>query len=388
MSIPTSDRIYFPGLNGVRFIAASLVIVSHIEQFKKEEGLSNFDSNIFIGTAGEYGVSLFFVLSGFLITSLLLQENRDTGKIDIWKFYVRRMLRIWPLYYFILICAFFILPHFMEVGGAENAMKTSFLPKLLLFLFFLPNLALKAFPVVPFASQAWSIGTEEQFYLVWPWLLQKFKARLPWLLAGIPIFMIFLRKLLFGVCNQLSPGPVFRFLNMTGQFLDTFNIEFMAIGGLGAWLLFERKKRILQILFHPISQFVLFGILAVSLGTGLFGHVKLRYLFNALLFTALILNLAGNDKSVLKLENRLFRFMGKISYGLYMYHAICFYLLFHFFKQEVSESNSITWNAFLYLSVFLLTTGMAWISYELLEKFFLRKKSRYTLVVSGDGSEN
>ncbi len=89
------QKIYFPNLNGLRFIAAFLIIIHHIEQFKS---ISNIDSNWgnvpFVGIIDKLGVVLFFVLSGFLITYLLLAEEHLLNKISIRKFYICRMLRI------------------------------------------------------------------------------------------------------------------------------------------------------------------------------------------------------------------------------------------------------------------------------------------------------
>ena len=105
-----SKSIYFPGLNGIRAVAAIAVVISHITIALKDFGL---DPHIF-GTFDDgkpkgyilagYGVSVFFVLSGFLITYLLISE-KDSHSIDIKKFYIRRILRIWPLYYLYLIIA-------------------------------------------------------------------------------------------------------------------------------------------------------------------------------------------------------------------------------------------------------------------------------------------
>ena len=90
-------KIYFPNLNGLRFIAAFMVIVHHVEQFKSLFGLENvFHESPFISIVGKLGVVLFFVLSGFLITYLLLVEEEVTGTISIKSFYIRRFLRIWP----------------------------------------------------------------------------------------------------------------------------------------------------------------------------------------------------------------------------------------------------------------------------------------------------
>jgi peptidoglycan/LPS O-acetylase OafA/YrhL len=88
-------KVYFPNLNGVRFIAALLVTITHIEQIKSMFGLPNYwdgNRNEFIDIVGKLGVILFFVLSGFLITYLLLFEKKETGTIDAGEFYISRTL--------------------------------------------------------------------------------------------------------------------------------------------------------------------------------------------------------------------------------------------------------------------------------------------------------
>ena len=105
------ERVYFPNLNGLRFIAALMVIVHHIEQYKSIYGLPNNFSSTTIQIFGELGVVLFFVLSGFLITYLLLEEESQTNTIAVRDFYVRRILRIWPLYFLIVILALLVLPN-------------------------------------------------------------------------------------------------------------------------------------------------------------------------------------------------------------------------------------------------------------------------------------
>ena len=102
-----SKKLYLPGLNGIRAIAAIGVMLSHINlslhSFKISSiSLFGFDENNKQSqwNLGEQGVTMFFVLSGFLITFLLLKEKKQSNKISIKKFYIRRILRIWPLYYF------------------------------------------------------------------------------------------------------------------------------------------------------------------------------------------------------------------------------------------------------------------------------------------------
>ncbi|QEC41955.1 acyltransferase family protein [Pseudobacter ginsenosidimutans] len=102
-------KTYFKGLNGLRFIAAFLVLMLHAELIRVKYGLFNLkDYSLF--NCGHLAVEFFFVLSGFLITYLLLEEDRDTGTINIKSFYMRRVLRIWPLYYIILIIGLVLIP--------------------------------------------------------------------------------------------------------------------------------------------------------------------------------------------------------------------------------------------------------------------------------------
>ena len=109
----TMSKIYFPGLNGIRFIAATMVIIAHIEGFKNKMGYWNINDNNVINQLGNQGVKIFFVLSGFLITYLLLKEKARFKSIDVRKFYIRRILRIWPLYFLVLLGGFFIIPFFL-----------------------------------------------------------------------------------------------------------------------------------------------------------------------------------------------------------------------------------------------------------------------------------
>ena len=109
----SNKHIYFSGLNGLRFFAALAVIITHIELIKEQMEFPGLHSkNKIVFELGGLGVVFFFVLSGFLITYLLLKEKEQTGTINVKKFYLRRILRIWPLYFLIVALGFFVLPHF------------------------------------------------------------------------------------------------------------------------------------------------------------------------------------------------------------------------------------------------------------------------------------
>ena len=151
---------YFKGLDTLRAVAALVVIWGHIELLKRRENLPNLlDQDGFGVPSGHIAVILFFVLSGFLITYLLINEKENTGSISFKKFYMRRVLRIWPLYYFIMLLSYFLI-------NAEYSVKT-----LVLCLGIFPNVAHALTAGWPSSPQLWSIGAEEQFYLFWPMLI-------------------------------------------------------------------------------------------------------------------------------------------------------------------------------------------------------------------------
>ena len=121
------QKIYFSNLDGLRFIAALMVYLQHgFTHWSKEDTISNDFLLRFMNTisSGGLGVSIFFVLSGFLITYLLLAEKKQFGKIDLKKFYIRRILRIWPLYYLVVIFGMIIYPSIKKMMGIETVFES------------------------------------------------------------------------------------------------------------------------------------------------------------------------------------------------------------------------------------------------------------------------
>jgi len=184
-------KIFFNGLNELRALAALAVIWHHIELFKNRDALTslfNLDMfSYFIDKVGKNGVYLFFVLSGFLITFLLLKEKERYNTILFKKFFLRRIFRIWPLYYTIVIIGFVLIPflaysfdifksapyYFKIISDPNNYSLDS----VLLYIFFLPNVALSCGKAVAGSSHAWSVGVEEQFYILWPILIFAFSRK-------------------------------------------------------------------------------------------------------------------------------------------------------------------------------------------------------------------
>ena len=145
------------------------------------------------------------MLSGFLISYLLLTEQKVAGSISVAKFYGRRILRIWPLYYLLVLLTFVVLPPIalFAVPTYSALMPASVWWTLPLYALLLPHVALTLFPPVPFAEPLWSIGVEEQFYLLWPVFVKYVRPFLGGTLA-IALGAVALKHALFMVAEGSS----------------------------------------------------------------------------------------------------------------------------------------------------------------------------------------
>ncbi len=367
-------KIQFPGLNGVRFVAAFLVIVDHTELFKSYLGYPTLWSNSYSAYLGAYGVSIFFVLSGFLITYLLLEEQQETP-IRIRHFYLRRILRIWPLYYLILVLGFFVIPHmdFFQVPIYSRDMGDS-LPRLLLFLGLAANVAFVYLPTVPFANVLWSVAVEEQFYLFWPHVV-RIKRKLLWIMLALLAGYLALKFYAGSLDRQ------FELLVIRTRF------SAMIIGGIGAYLVFNQKG-VIQFLHSRVLQVVLL-VLFVCMGMDWIDFKSFTWIQDeliSLVVCGLIINIATNPMSLLSLENRVFAYFGKLSYGLYVYHLFAVVLVLEVIPVVIDFQALPDWIGYpLTLGTILgLTTGISHLSYRYFESYFLKKKVKFSTVLSGD----
>ena len=381
-------KVYFPGLNELRFFAAGLVVIHHLEYFKQILGLKSFLGNNFFGIIGGLGVTFFFVLSGFLITYLLLTEKNNNQTISIKKFYLRRILRIWPLYFLIVFLALYCLNKldlFYIKDWTENVSKNQF-EKTILYLLILPNIVAVLFYPVLFSSQLWSIGVEEQFYLLWPILLKYFRKTFRLLLTVIFLYITIVISLSF-LKRTVTDKETLITLQNISDFVSLTRIDCMAIGGLGAYLLFSGWEKLIKFIFTTPFQILLY-VLVMALF--MFG-VTFKY-FNmeiySIIFCLLILNISSNIRTILHLDNQILNYLGKISYGIYMYHPIGIVMVLKLAKNIGFESNIFIWNLIIYCMVFGITVSISVISYELFEKKFINIKLKYSEIISGDNAKN
>jgi peptidoglycan/LPS O-acetylase OafA/YrhL len=373
-------RVYFENLNTIRFIAASLVIVHHIEQFKRVMHLPNYWDKSVIFIIGKLGVVLFFVLSGFLISYLLFKEQEMTQTISIKDFYIRRILRIWPLYFLIVFSALFFFP-FIDFFTLEQYPRSvvwdNLFYKVALFVLLLPNAVLEVLGLIPYASQTWSIGAEEQFYLAWPALNKAVKNK--WLLMFSVIIGYLVVK--FGVKLLLPPSDG---LSMFNELWKSVPIDCMAIGGLFAVILHEKSAfatAVKKLLFNQAFQWLVLAITVALILTGTSLSI-FHYEGYAVLFGVLICNFAANKQRIFSMETRWTSYLGKISYGLYMFHPIAIV-----FSIRLLQRLNLLQDAILYPLAFALVILMSAVSYNFFEKRFINMKANYSRLVSGDSAK-
>jgi peptidoglycan/LPS O-acetylase OafA/YrhL len=366
----SKPSFYKPELDILRFFAFLVVFVFHAFPFRLDDLLEHkvpvYAAKAMAGIThgGAYGVDIFFVLSAYLITELLLREKDAMGSPHVWAFYIRRILRIWPLYYAFVALAVivpFLSPQF------------AFSPRYLIpFLFFVGNWSLVAYGVpASLAVPLWSVSIEEQFYLFWPPVVARLSRRQ---LTFAAILMILLANL----CRLLAVA-------MHQNTLQLWVNTFAHLDSIGAGILVAIVLRGDTPLFKPGKRILLlsFGLLCLAL-RGTFVEMRanesltlvgtlIGYPAVVLACTAILLAFLG-----LPLRSGILEYLGKISYGLYVYHVMCLIIA----GTLLPGGHGPIRYAGRIILAFAMTIAISAVSYAVLEKPFLRLKRRFTYVES------
>jgi peptidoglycan/LPS O-acetylase OafA/YrhL len=359
-STPIRKSGHLNNLNALRFFAASAVIISHVELEKGIAHLPNALNSPFVRCAGTEAVKFFFVLSGFLITYLLLKEREKTSTVSIKSFYVRRILRIWPLYYATVLIAFLLVPHLHFITARDGIAELSkhYWQSFGLFLVFLPNLARIVYESVPAAMQCWSLGVEEQFYLLWP-LLMKVCGKTP---LRVLFGVIFAKSLLLKVFAGHEPLVIPHYLRM-------FCIEAMVAGGIAAYYFLyasqpgQLKARVAVSICATASCIVWL----------ICGHDPAE--IGWLLGYSILITVAAQLPKIGGPLYAPLEYLGNISYGIYMLHPLAVLIVVNLLSRWHAFGNCQSLAA--YVSTFALAIGFAAISYRFMEAPILKLKHKF-----------
>lgn len=363
---------YFPILDLLRLVASLFVVLAHSTVFFNTAAGGVFFGS-FMRNAGYYGVIFFYTLSGFLITYLLLLERRTTGGIAVGRFYVRRALRIWPLYYLIVLLSFFVLPWVLPMPGAGPA--GSWRSALVLYILFLPNMAgLRCY--IPTCFHTYTIGYEEQFYLIWPLVLRKAGKGLAFLLVSLFVLPFLFEVVhLFIIAHDLPlPGKVTRSIRAGLTFISYSNVPAFIAGAGGALFYVEGKVVFRTVAARRVAGFGLAGALLSLMYFGEPGRLGYVNLISALFILLIVTWIRWNPS--LGRPGKAMVMGGKISYGIYIYHPAMLIFTAAVIPRVPGVSPIVAYVLYLMVTLLLLIP-LAYLSHRYFERFFLRMRERF-----------
>lgn len=360
MHIKNPQNQFFKNLDALRFLAFLSVFISHSIFLPEPTNLAGevwraSYSLIFLG------VPFFFTLSSFLITFRLLSEAELKNSISLKSFYRNRILRIWPAYFTLIIICFLLIPlasKFLNLAGTT-------LPPLWPFLSFTVNFyIIKYGAAFSFAlTILWSISIEEQFYLIWGVVLKFLRNNLPTVLILLLIISIAFSYVWLYYWHKAQNNLVIHSLYVVQNF----------VAG-AALALFAKKK---SNLFHQLTNsnftvwlipYLLLPLATVFIKEMIVLNIIKSSCFAAILFQQCFLKSPGFQFGKLDSIN----YLGKISYGLYLYHALVILILNRFLKQPSNTTIMLLHAVIMLLATILVSV----ISYEFMEKKFLKLKTR------------
>lgn len=348
-------------LDGFRGLAVLLVLLSH------------FFGKIYLLNIGWIGSNLFFILSGYLITNRLFYHYTNEIENYYRNFFIRRFLRIFPLYYGCLILFFLVLP---TVSKKYNINFIDFSSDQLWYWFYMSNWKMVFFGETnnTIFNHFWSLAAEEQFYLIWPILFIKFQNKN----RKILILLILALSVLVRISSISSTRVYFSTLTACEPLL------------LGSYLsLCNQEKEIAinqkLILFFCISSMILLALVFYR-DNNLYvtNHMLIRYGYSAinilwlslLYFSLLSLRVSFLIKKTFSVK--AFVWLGKYSYGIYVFHWIIYQLFIYKIESFVYQIGIDKTSSYLIsrLILILIVFILSFLSYHCFEKHFLRLKNR------------
>jgi len=354
-----NSRKHFHTFDALRFFSFFLVFLQHTP-------VPGSSSVSVLTKSGGVGVIFFFVLSGFLITYILLYEKTSKGQISLKKFFMRRILRIWPLFYAMILFAF-LTPYLLNILHLSYS-DEGYKPNWLMSMLFLENYKMmltNSFPNVSPLRVMWSLCIEEHFYILW----------------GIAVYFLSYKKVPYLILSSILLANILRIVySICGiGTVDLFtNIDYFAFGAIPAYILLFRTEIIDKIEKLPLNLKYSIAFVTVVL---IFGFPNFEYewlefvtpLIYGVLFSTIIIFTLPQRNSILIKDSLWISKLGIFTYGLYLYHTIVINLFLQIKKVLPFDVN---WSVFLILSL-LSTILISIISYHFFEKQFLKLKTYF-----------
>jgi peptidoglycan/LPS O-acetylase OafA/YrhL len=350
-----------PNLDPLRFLLAIFVLFYHLPVIFEGRGLPSFNELPIFNRGGQ-AVRMFFVLSGFLIIRLIFLEKLKNS-FSIRKFYMRRVLRIFPLYFLVLTFGLFFYNTILPFLNMPLDKSYDLMDGILLSVFFLANVFTFEYAPGAILEVLWSLGIEEQFYLMIAPL--SYVVRYKYLF----ITLLFLTAVYFSIFHFSDIEPLRKY---------QFVYFYLFIGGIVA--IMEEKKLLEFLKTSAIIPLVIVICTVLSFVTDVFQFEELwiKNLSFSILFSFFVHSLAFNNRG-LEIKNKFLNYLGTISYGIYMLHCIVIYFVaFIFMKiEQLNVFNDLITIILIFVITIVLTILLAHISFKYFESYFLKLKQKF-----------
>jgi peptidoglycan/LPS O-acetylase OafA/YrhL len=376
---PDTSRFYRPELDALRFVAFLCVFACHALPYPESLHSASIEGPAWrlvetVREAGNFGVSLFFLLSAYLITELMRREKLATSDVHLKAFYIRRVLRIWPLYFLLLLLCCVLGPFVSIFHMAPGQVLAN--------LFFSGNWYIIAkLGSVSALPYLWSISVEEQFYIVWPSVF-KIADRAGMSALAAPVVCLPLSLAAIVIVTQLGRLPdVTVWLNSAVQF------QFFGLGAIIAFALrgkapsLSLRRRILFWIGGAVSWMLASGVCRIKSPNAFVGPVRMCVGYELVALGCTLFFFGTLGIAAKNIPNWM-RFLGKVSYGLYMFHALALFATTSIRKANEHGGSSSLVFAGDRVAALALTILLAALSYKYFEAPFLKLKERFALIQS------